>query len=110
MLQLKTLKHSSGQRVAFRIHPECGHSYLQNLNLNGCEVDKVPEAVAWLHSLKVLQLANNGLMDIPADLTRLNNLECLNLEGNCFPQLPEVPLPSLCFCMSDSSLQSPAFV
>lgn len=66
--------------------------HLQNLNLNDCELDKIPDAISGLVCLKVLQLANNGLMDIPPELASLTNLECLNLEGNCFPQLPEVLL------------------
>ena len=41
-------------------------------------------------ALKVLDLGNNGLVELPDSFTSMVSLECLNLQGNSFPKLPQV--------------------
>ncbi|KAL3145630.1 hypothetical protein ABBQ32_003174 [Trebouxia sp. C0010 RCD-2024] len=63
---------------------------LEVLNFNSCEMDTVPGQLYGFHSLKVLNLGNNGLVELPECVSCLLRLECLLLQGNCFPKLPQV--------------------
>ena len=63
---------------------------MQVLNLNSCELDTLPAGVNAFTALKVLDLGNNGMVDLPDSLSSLLHLECLNVQGNCFPILPQV--------------------
>ena len=40
--------------------------------------------------MRVLELGNNGMVELPDSLSIMVNLECLNLQGNSFPKLPQV--------------------
>ena len=60
------------------------------LNLNSCELDTLPTYIWGFGALKVLDLGNNGLVELPDSFTSMTSLECLNLQGNSFPKLPQV--------------------
>jgi len=63
---------------------------VQVLNLNSCQLDTLPAAINAFTALKVLDLGFNGMVDLPDSMANLTHLECLNLQGNCFPILPQV--------------------
>ncbi len=48
------------------------------LAINGRRIGKLPEQVLQLQHLKVLDLFSNQLASLPAELTRLQNLQTLN--------------------------------
>lgn len=87
--------------------------YLQDLNLSGNKVNKLPSQLSCLHSLTKLDISNNSISKIPdnincltklvdlncsgnniSDLTRemvaLTSLTCLNLSKNIFTAIPSV--------------------
>ena len=68
---------------------------VQVLNLNSCQLDTLPAGINAFTALKVLDLGHNGMVDLPDSLTSLSHLECLNLQGNCFPILPQVEVLTL---------------
>jgi len=68
---------------------------VQVLNLNLCQLDTLPVGINAFTALKVLDLGFNGMVDLPDSMSSLTHLECLNLQGNCFPILPQVELLTL---------------
>jgi len=54
---------------------------LRSLNLNDCELKKLPEEIGNLKNLVHLDLGNNQLKDLPESITKLKKLRYLNLMG-----------------------------
>lgn len=67
-------------------------SQLQELNLEGNLLKKLPDEVKTLTHLKSINLARNKLSDFPHQLTELAALETINLEAN---EITEMPLENL---------------
>jgi Leucine-rich repeat (LRR) protein len=54
---------------------------LKSLNLNSCELKKLPAEIGNLKNLVNLDLGNNQLKDLPESITKLKKLRYLNLMG-----------------------------
>ena len=61
---------------------------LQQLQINGAKLKKVPNVVWTLENLRVLDLANNRLDSLPSQIKDLVNLEKLILNRNYLISLP----------------------
>ncbi|XP_067835468.1 leucine-rich repeat-containing protein 69 isoform X1 [Heptranchias perlo] len=62
----------------------------RNLDLSFKKLRRVPKAVTRLRALSRLQLRNNLITELPAELQALGNLTELNLGNNSIEVLPEV--------------------
>jgi Leucine-rich repeat (LRR) protein len=65
---------------------------LRKLNLDGCDIWKVPDSLGLLSSLEVLDLSGNDFCSIPISINKLFELQYLGLR-NCrrLESLPELP-------------------
>ena len=66
----------------------CNYKGLYVLDLSGNKLQKLPEELFELESLKYLDLSNNQLKQIPVSIYKLKRLEYLRLDGNCLSQIP----------------------
>lgn len=64
-------------------------SNLEGLDLDNCNIRKLPDGIGNLRILKSLSLKNNYLNTLPSEIGRLNNLEELDLSGNPLQWLPK---------------------
>ncbi|NGX43324.1 MAG: hypothetical protein K940chlam7_01619, partial [Chlamydiae bacterium] len=72
-------------------------SQIRKLDLTGCALDTLPDAMSALVELEYLDLTANFLSALPESLCNLSNLKVLNLRGNHFTVFPEClcKIPSL---------------
>lgn len=54
-----------------------------------CKIDSLPEDIAQLSKLKILDLAGNNISELPESLLRLNNLSEINLAQNQLSHISE---------------------
>ncbi|KAM5546801.1 disease resistance protein RUN1-like [Rosa sericea] len=68
--------------------------FLKGLNLNGCKLGEgaIPDDIGCLSSVEELDLSVNNFVSLPASISRLSKLKCLNL-ADCkrLKQLPCLP-------------------
>ena len=62
---------------------------LKSLNLNDCELKKLPEEIGNLKNLVHLDLGNNQLKELPESITKLKKLRYLNLMGTYISESEE---------------------
>jgi len=62
---------------------------LEQLIMNGCRLDSIPDGISVLNKLHTLDLENNALSHLPNALARLPALRRLNVSGNSFTTFPE---------------------
>lgn len=67
-------------------------SVATNANKDLWSIDLGPE-ICELQYLKNLQIYSYGLVSLPAEFTKLKNLEVLNLSSNNFTEIPEILTP-----------------
>jgi len=60
---------------------------IENLNLSGKEILKIPDHIGLLTSLKNLDLSSNQLTSLPDSIWGLKNLTSLNLQKNRFQEI-----------------------
>ncbi|XP_069836653.1 leucine-rich repeat-containing protein 20 isoform X2 [Dendropsophus ebraccatus] len=65
---------------------------LQELNIEGNFLEKLPHEAGLLCNLKMINLARNKLDTFPDELTKIQCIENINLEGN---QIKDLPIESL---------------
>jgi Leucine-rich repeat (LRR) protein len=87
-LRLKTLKLSDNN-LTLSEHALRGlETSLKNLNLKGCQLKAVPEAVQKMTGLAFLDLAQNNIRTVPPGVFKaLDSLTALNLERNIIQSL-----------------------
>ena len=87
-LRLKTLK-LAGNNLTLSGHSLRGQeTSLKNLNLKGCQLKAVPEAILRLKGLAFLDLAQNNIRTVdPGSFSALDSLTALNLERNIIQKL-----------------------
>ncbi|KDO40202.1 hypothetical protein CISIN_1g045458mg [Citrus sinensis] len=101
--------------VAFSFPPSLSGLYsLTKLDLSDCDLGEgfIPNDIGNLRSLKVLCLSNNSFVSLPASISRLSKLECLNLNGckklQSLPPLPaRMRIASVNGCASLETLSDP---
>jgi Leucine-rich repeat (LRR) protein len=69
-------------------------SALKVLDLTGCKLTEVPEAVLQLTTLETLYLNDNDITLLPKGITQLTNLTYLGLKHNNITKVPEALLRS----------------
>jgi len=60
----------------------CSLTYLQELDLFNCSIEKIPNCIGDLEFLKYLDLSFNKIKSLPKSISKLKNLEFINLEDN----------------------------
>ncbi|XP_075697683.1 leucine-rich repeat-containing protein 20 [Rhinoderma darwinii] len=65
---------------------------LQELNLEGNSLEKLPHEVCLLLNLKMINVARNKLVTFPDELTKIQCIKNINLEGN---QIKDIPIEAL---------------
>ncbi|XP_069609409.1 leucine-rich repeat-containing protein 20 [Ranitomeya imitator] len=65
---------------------------LQELNVDGNFLEKLPHEASLLSNLKKINLARNKLDTFPDELTQIQCIENINLEGN---QIKDIPIETL---------------
>ena len=66
------------------------YNFLEVLGLGGNKsLNKIPDWINYLHSLKHLELFDNNINELPEALGDLSSLEVLNLRNNHIQSLPE---------------------
>ena len=88
-LRLKTLKMADNINLTMADSALRGlETSLKNLNLKGCSLKTIPEALRSLAGLAFLDLAQNNIRYLdPGVLARMNSLTALNLERNVIQTL-----------------------
>ena len=87
-LRLKTLKLADNNLTLADNSVRGLDSSLKNLNLKGCQLKRVPDAIRSLRSLAFLDLAQNTIRDLGSgELAGLASLTALNLERNVIQKL-----------------------
>lgn len=64
-------------------------SQIKMLDLNDNFITTIPADIANMESLEILDLSSNKISELPIELLRLKNLKALNLSNNPLKQLPE---------------------
>ncbi|XP_051838492.1 leucine-rich repeat-containing protein 20 isoform X2 [Antechinus flavipes] len=70
-------------------------SQLQELNLEGNALRRLPDEISTLQHLKAINLARNQFQDFPEKLTALQALETINLEKNGIVDVPVEKLAAM---------------
>ncbi|KAM9070686.1 leucine-rich repeat-containing protein 20 isoform 1-T1 [Sarcophilus harrisii] len=70
-------------------------SQLQELNLEGNALRRLPDEISTLQHLKAINLARNQFQDFPEKLTALRALETINLEKNAIVDVPVEKLAAM---------------
>ena len=65
---------------------------MEILDLNGNQIENVPDNVGDLTKLRRLRLSDNNITELPDSLATLNELKSIQIENNPLEKLPE----SLC--------------
>ncbi|XP_073441893.1 leucine-rich repeat-containing protein 20 [Dendrobates tinctorius] len=65
---------------------------LQELNVDGNFLEKLPHEASLLRNLKTINLGRNKLDTFPDELTEIQCIESINLEGN---QIKDIPIETL---------------
>lgn len=109
LINLATLKLSDNNLTISRNAFNGLESSLKNLNLKGTRQRKVPEAVRGLKTLAFLDLAQNGLRDLPgpgaaAIFEGLQSLTALNLERNVIQSVGDETFQAISDTLSSLSL------
>ena len=53
------------------------------------KLSEIPDSIAQVEGLRVLNLKNTGVLNLPTSITQLHKLEILNLEGTNLGSIPE---------------------
>ncbi|KAH9725851.1 ADP-ribosyl cyclase/cyclic ADP-ribose hydrolase [Citrus sinensis] len=111
---INSMKMRSSHTVALRLTSLLGLCSLTKLDLSDCDLGEgfIPNDIGNLRSLKVLCLSNNSFVSLPASISRLSKLECLNLNGckklQSLPPLPaRMRIASVNGCASLETLSDP---
>ena len=68
------------------------NAHVRILNLNGLQINKIPESIGNLCKLTDLRLHDNNLESLPNNMENLKRLKKLDLRNNYFRDIPEVIL------------------
>ena len=82
------VKDEAYQEALERIS-EANQSNAFNLSLGGLGLTEIPDTIAQLSNLQILELHNNQLTKVPEVITQLSNLQVLDLENNQLTELPK---------------------
>ncbi|MFX1314092.1 MAG: leucine-rich repeat domain-containing protein, partial [Promethearchaeota archaeon] len=94
------IRRETNKELVFRLVDKIEHdtqmgfivqdNQITGIGLYNCEMTKLPEALGFLYSLRVLGLSDNNLMNFPDSFKQLSILKVLILDYNSFETIPSI--------------------